>query len=1609
MALNLSGLITGAKSIVSDIGNQFSALAQLPAQIQRTNQSIQTAQATKLKLDGLIKTNQSSNQIANTRSSFPIAETTTPFLPSAPSIKNPLSTTEAPQIVSQTYPLNLIYGLGSSLVDAVARANVQAFKDYSYVLKEQGLPSSPIGEKILSSINPKAIGMDKIENTGETLFNEYDKQNKLNPPTKPIEAIRNSLTAVANVIIPRVFDAFMVEGVLKPLADLGLKATYSAEYKQALQRFGLSDGFTREEFKNAFVSAAQGVAQTGDRTMFNNILSATQTIANETKQPQLNAFGKVIQSISETLTKPIQDIGKFIQPFAVPTAGELPGYRSVNPETTPVGLSTNPIEPVGFGEKKPKDLQPLAQEARKILESGGVSPEKTTNIIQKLEGVINKSSLDLEKDIRFIADTANPSTRKAFEKMTGVSLEKTQKGAQQQIRDFIGKEALVKKWLTTGEAKKSIQDNIGKEVVIDDNKRDWIGGRKPRTLNPSLVKLRGIEGNRVIYTRDGHEFSKHIDTVRDIIVDGKSQIGDVGNEKYASSLFPKSQLTDFYNQAVGADIEETKIQKYIKQNIDPDVAKLFVQFDENAIKPNGDFPLSPEANSVIKNNVRIKTLSENSKEPYLASFEKKSGKDLIENVNASKGDIFHEDIHAWVANTPDFNKFYKDFQQSFDSLKQSEPKLQLIEDILKTDKKNYSSFNSKDLTEERFAYVGEMFGGGGIDAIPESLKPYYDNLLSATKGVSEPPIKRPPSLEKLGLREKPNLITRREDVLLRARIRSEARGAKVGILEGKRLTREELITKFKSSRETIKGIKKDLIKYIDENLPQEAKGKLTQALVRDNLTRKNAASIFSRVERMKETLTRKELVGEIKELSVPKGNLAVDYQKQVVDVIGGIDLVKPTEATLKKLKGLRDFIQKEGTPLNIQSKHLEKLNRLTKKNVSQLSTAELAELKDTLTQLQKLGELKQDLKYKYNERERKIALDRLLASTQNIDPKVSGNQTKIDTYKVGAKKAYMDTLHTPRVADMIDGFNGYQGENAKYIKQLGAKETTAKENTRAIVNSALEEIQNLGVEELTAEQQIRMMINIRHREGAFDQVKTLMEKNGLKEIPKLTDQENKIIEILKKYTNQHTDDIAAVFEEIENQPFHKLKEYVLPIKYEKEFNLVPSQTIEQGRFRTTQTFKGFTYERQKGVEKTPRTDILAIFEEAINSQQWYLNMQPELENIKYLVKSEEYLAKGGEMASNWWRNELDIVARRGWSATAHSNPILRQGRINLNQAILGYKISSILMQPFAVFDAMAYAQSRYGTMAVLEIIKEFSKAWIIPKYAKNIIAESPVLQQRQAGELAIEETLKKVGKTKGLVNGFIRGGMSLLQKADVRTAAGIQQGLENILIKYGISNPKGESEFLMNLVSGSNEVSYRPHILASGEGARTWFTFQTFFLNRWGILIHDLIKSGVIKGGGETGWSGLWKRMSALIGLGIFIAGSIAENQSRKAIYETTTGKKLPNQSTAKTAMMFIPEQVPYFGNLIEAADRGGDANPPVIRTLENIFSGGASAIKGKTTKTQIKGGLKAVEAGVTLGVGIPGTAQFFDLMERIFLGGKETSSLQSNYGSSKSGQSSYK
>ncbi|KKN27529.1 hypothetical protein LCGC14_0863650, partial [marine sediment metagenome] len=527
--------------------------------------------------------------------------------------------------------------------------------------------------------------------------------------------------------------------------------------------------------------------------------------------------------------------------------------------------------------------------------------------------------------------------------------------------------------------------------------------------------------------------------------------------------------------------------------------------------------------------------------------------------------------------------------------------------------------------------------------------------------------------------------TELREILFQSKIKAELKGEKRGIKEGTQITKKELIAHFKDSQAEMKQTRDLLVTYINENLPSNIRGKFLNAIAQ-NLTRKRLVSIYGRVGRLADEQAHKDKVAEFKELKKLKGDISVDYQKKVNEVLVDIETKKITPRTLKKLENLRDFIEREGVPSGISPKLLKDLKSLEKKNVNDMTTVELQNLINTANHLKEMGKLKLQLKYKYNERLRNIAQAKLKASTVNIDPKKESTWTK------GAKQFYIETLNPLRVAEMLDGYKA-GGENQKLIKRLVLKETSALLETRTIIDTALQEIIDLGMETLTPEQEVKIMINIRLQEGAFDQVQTLMDRNDYTEVPELTKQESKVIDIIKKHTTQHEAKIIATYEEIENKIFPKLPVYILPIKYEREFNYLPSEAIVPTKHRTTQTAKGFTYQRQKGVRKIPRTDILGIFEQAINEQQWYINMQPELEDMKYLVKTKEYTESAGQMGANFWKDHLDIVSRRGWSATAsqsYMTMLLREARHNLTQAILGYKLSSILMQPFAIFDAMAY-------------------------------------------------------------------------------------------------------------------------------------------------------------------------------------------------------------------------------------------------------------------------------------------------------------------------------
>lgn len=164
---------------------------------------------------------------------------------------------------------------------------------------------------------------------------------------------------------------------------------------------------------------------------------------------------------------------------------------------------------------------------------------------------------------------------------------------------------------------------------------------------------------------------------------------------------------------------------------------------------------------------------------------------------------------------------------------------------------------------------------------------------------------------------------------------------------------------------------------------------------------------------------------------------------------------------------------------------------------------------------------------------------------------------------------------------------------------------------------------------------------------------------------------------------------------------------------------------------------------------------------------------------------------------------------------------------------------------------------------------------------------------------------------------------------------------------------------------------------------RTLFTFQSYAMNQWGIIIHDMILSG-----GRGNWK---ERLNALVGMMMVIAGIIATNEARKALYKLIKGGDLPDESIAKQALVAIPEAVPFFGNVISAAwdVNPFGAEPPILKMIIDGFGGVRQFATAEDARMRARGAVRAIESVASL-AGVPGTAQISDLIQGA-IGEKQT------------------
>jgi len=761
------------------------------------------------------------------------------------------------------------------------------------------------------------------------------------------------------------------------------------------------------------------------------------------------------------------------------------------------------------------------------------------------------------------------------------------------------------------------------------------------------------------------------------------------------------------------------------------------------------------------------------------------------------------------------------------------------------------------------------------------------------------------------------------------------------------------------------GLTEDEISEFFKKMPSKKVGKVTESIAKKTAQEayKQGKKIVK--DEIKKITEEQKVDNAIKRLTKMKKSMSLDFQKMIKD-IGSKDKKKINPEVVRKLSQWLDSINPDdiGMSERMAEELKEKLSDISDKDYNDMSMAEKKVFADTLKLLKAHDFYIRSVDLTLKGHDVETQRQRLLKSTSSLDAKEG-------IFRAGGKEAYVKTLTGSRVANMLDNFKD-DGVNQELIFNQFITENEAEwqavEQTRVFTEKA-----KAIKAEWTTEEQQRIVVKALDIMGATTQRDVLMEEMWIVEVPELTKDETALMNLIEETMNENKQNIKTVFEGRENQIFPEIARYIFPLKYEKQDNNVNTEVLRHDYHRTKESDDYFTEQRAKGVKKLIRTDLFNIVREGLQAQNWYFHMQPVLDTQASLLFSKEYMAKAGDLGDKWWRDQIDIVARRGYSARsatmfAFMDKALREGRINLNKAVMSYKASSAMMQIFSGFDAMAYGVIEGMPMAAVKMPMNIAKAWLFKN--PELYKMSKAIQLRDGGEQAFKELLEKDRMGKWAEIGF-----RPLREADLRTALGVLQTYYDAL--GGTADKLNQAELMMMLSQGGTSISLRPHVLAGGEMWRTAFTFQTFFLNRWGLVAHDIINKSIIHGDAR-------QKIRGANALAIIIMASLLEDEAREYLYSLITGKHYKNVSMAKRVFSAIPETIPLVGRAISAKIQGrmGDTDVPIVRTAKTGLVGAYDAVFADEGAKKVQGALKAIEMILSVKYGVGGTAQIMDLIE---------------------------
>lgn len=836
-----------------------------------------------------------------------------------------------------------------------------------------------------------------------------------------------------------------------------------------------------------------------------------------------------------------------------------------------------------------------------------------------------------------------------------------------------------------------------------------------------------------------------------------------------------------------------------------------------------------------------------------------------------------------------------------------------------------------------------------------------------------------------GVRPAERRVETTEMKALNAKLATEAKAARTAA----KATKAELMEDIRTARRGAEDLRKAAVEYIGQNVPKAQQYKFV-GMAANAKTMTSLAKVIVRADAEADKAYRRDILTDIKKVSeraLSSMKVDVEYREAVKALLNEVDLVKRRPETMLKLKALQEYVNKaesSGKDIFLPDEMRKRLEILALRPVEDISNAELENaLRDLyiIESVGREGQARKEMAWEVEKGEWVRSLSEAATPLDNLTEDMSNAARRW----AWAQETYWSLAPMNVVFDRLDGGRGtHDGPHSRMKAIIDGDFFRFLDLRRRHIQPVLDLIDKHGLGE---DEMNRIGIYaFKVQKDGVARVLASMPQLAEEYVRNLTltGPEMEVYRTMRANMEALYPEMKRLMGRLYNREVGKVDNYFsMMTDWDKMMDLEVLERLSSSPDEFTGMRKnitaGFAKERKPRAKTPIKMNAGQVFIQHMTDLSYFVAMQENIKKFSEIVNNEDYVESAGPAGSKITRGWLDLLARQGKAEGSRRIAALDALRVNIGSAILGFKLTSFLIQTTSFMDGAALVGGDNMTLAMAKVLSnKDTRTWLMANF--------PKLRERVGDDISFRdlsqtEWLKNIQTTGYVPLKWLDGVMA----STTTLGAYIRRAQENG-VALDFTAPANEaaleyanwaldrtqaSPFFIDVGVAFNSPKF---LFKNVSVNKALLQFKQFVINRWYFMSYDiprlestkdkvsaygwLLAAGAAEMGVRGASRGLMLSAMSAAGLGIASAVKTADD----------------DDEMWKDYALNLLSMVPFLDAPMSAI-KYGSFPIPVLDTASKMFLGARDAVNAQNGYRQVTGLRQALTALASL-AGIPGTAQ---------------------------------